>query len=281
MKLLSHVLLLLVLVACVAAAPGAGPAAGRGVGAPPATRPALDIYLLMGQSNMVGRDTSTLAGQVDDPRILAFTAENEWVVAREPITPQVGNIAVGMGPGISFAGAMRKADAGRAVGLVGCAVGGTPLRRWVKGGDLYEAAVARAKRAAAAGTIRGVLWHQGESDADAQANAETYKARLTQMFKDLRTDLNLPELPIVVGQVGDFLPVEKHPYVETVRAALRGMPEALPRVGYADAKGLTDKGDALHFTAASQVTFGTRYAEAMLTLQAARAATQPAPGGRR
>ena len=89
MKLLSHVLLLLVLVACVAAAPGAGPAAGRGVGAPPATRPALDIYLLMGQSNMVGRDTSTLAGQVDDPRILAFTAENEWVVAREPITPQV------------------------------------------------------------------------------------------------------------------------------------------------------------------------------------------------
>ena len=102
----------------------------------------------MGQSNMVGRDTSTLAGQVDDPRILAFTAENEWVVAREPITPQVGNIAVGMGPGISFAGAMRKADAGRAVGLVGCAVGGTPLRRWVKGGDLYEAAVARAKRAA-------------------------------------------------------------------------------------------------------------------------------------
>ena len=137
------------------------------------------------------------------------------------------------------------------------------------------------RRRRAAGTIRGVLWHQGESDADAQANAETYKARLTQMFKDLRTDLNLPELPIVVGQVGDFLPVEKHPYVETVRAALRGMPEALPRVGYADAKGLTDKGDALHFTAASQVTFGTRYAEAMLTLQAARAATQPAPGGRR
>lgn len=51
------------------------------------------------------------------------------------------------------------------IGLVPTAVGGTALRRWIKGGDLYEQAVARARVAAQTGVIRGVLWHQGESDA--------------------------------------------------------------------------------------------------------------------
>ena len=276
MRLLALLIGIMLLAACTAAAsaPGIAAAAAPSTNLSPKPVTAMpdkaifDIYLLIGQSNMVGRDTSTLEQQVDDPRILAFNSDNQWVVAREPITPKVGTIAVGMGPGISFAQTMLKSDSSRRIGLVACAVGGTPLSRWVKGGDLYEAAIARVKRALPAGTLKGVLWHQGESDSDAQANAETYKVRLTQMFKDLRTDLNAPNLPIVVGQLGEYLTVDKHPYVNTVRDVLRHMPDTLPNVGYADARDLTDKGDQLHFTAASQVTFGTRYAQAMLQLTA-------------
>ena len=87
------------------------------------------------------------------------------------------------------------------------------------------------------------------------------------MFTDLRQDLGLPRMPIVVGQLGMFLTPQSYPYVETVRAAIAGMPGALPNVGFADSQGLTDKGDQLHFNAASQAQFGLRYAKAMIALQ--------------
>ena len=221
------------------------------------------LYLLLGQSNMVGRDTTGIDAQVDNPRILALDGNGHWVIAREPM--HVGGS--GIGPGLSFAAAMLKANPRITIGLVPCAVGGTPLSRWVKGGDLYARAVARAKAAAADGEIKGALWHQGESDTTDRGNAESYGARLTQMFTDLRRDLGLPRMPIVVGQLGMYLTPQGYPYIDTVRAAIAGMPGALPNVAYADSQGLTDKGDGLHFNAASQAEFGRRYAKAMIALQ--------------
>lgn len=248
--------------------PGAGLVPKASV-TPPANKEAFHIYLLMGQSNMAGRDTRTLAAQVDNPRVLALNADGQWVVARDPIHAKEGRIEPGAGPGIPFATEMLKTDPKVTIGLVPCAVGGTPLRRWVKGGDLYENAVRRAREAAKAGVISGVLWHQGESDTAKKENADSYQARLVQMFKDLRQDLGLPNLPIVVGQLGDFLALtpEKNPYFETVRTALKAMPQSLPGVGYADSAGLGDKGDKLHFNAEAQKEFGARYAKAMQELQ--------------
>jgi|GEM_PF-357975 len=229
----------------------------------PPAKDSFHIYLLMGQSNMVGRDTGPLASQVDNPRVLALDGEGRWVVAREPI--HVGG--TGIGPGIPFGLEMLNAAPKVTAGLVPCAVGGTPLRRWVKGADLYELAVSRAKAAAQSGVIKGVLWHQGESDAGKKENAETYEARLTQMFKDLRRDLGLPNLPIVVGQLGEFLTPEKYPHVERVRGAIERIPAALPRVGYACSEGLGHKGDNLHFSADAERELGARFARAMRGLQ--------------
>lgn len=258
---------ILICAVCLIALIASGAQSPASVPVKPPAREKFHIYLLMGQSNMVGRDTRTLASQVDNPRVLALDANGHWVVARDPIHPQVGRIAGGAGPGIPFALAMLKADPNITIGLVPCAVGGTPLRRWVKGADLYENAVRRARAAAQAGVIKGVLWHQGESDSDKQTNADTYETRLTGMFKDLRQDLNAPNLPIVVGQIGDFLVPEKYPYADTVRAAIKRIPFVLPNAGYADSAGLTDKGDRLHFAADAQSEMGTRFARAMQELQ--------------
>lgn len=230
-------------------------------------RESFHIYLLMGQSNMVGRDTRTLAAQVDNPRVLALNAEGRWVVARDPIHARVGRIEPGAGPGIPFALEMLKADPNVTIGLVPCAVGGSPLRRWVKGADLYEQAVSRGRAAARDGRIKGVLWHQGEADTSKQENAEDYETRLAQMFRDLRQDLGLADLPIVVGQLGDFLTAEKYPYVEKVRGAIRHVPAVVPGVGYADSAGLGHKGDDLHFSADAERELGARFARAMRELQ--------------
>jgi len=250
--------------------PGSGSVTSTAVVAPPA-RDHFHIYLLMGQSNMVGRDRRSLTSQVDNPHVLSLNHDNQWVVAREPITYDTQK-AVGQGPGIPFAAemlkTMLKADPAAAIGLVPCAVGGTPLSRWVKGADLYEACIARAKIAAQSGTIAGALWHQGEADTDDAELANTYEKRLTQMFRDLRTGVGQPNLPIVVGQLGPFLDPVKYPYLKQVHAALENIPTDLLHVAYADSAGLTDRGDQLHFDAASQITFGTRYAAAMLKAQA-------------
>lgn len=236
----------------------------------------LSLYLLMGQSNMAGRDTRDLASQLDDPRILALGADGQWQVARDPIHAKTGRAEPGVGPGIAFAREMLAADPTQAIGLIPTAVGGTPLRRWVKGGDLYEQALARAREAMARGELRGVLWHQGESDSADAKNAATHAERLAQMFQDLRADLGRSDLPIVVGQLGEFLLPDKQSEATTVRAGLRGLPAALPRVGFADSTGLTHLGDDLHFSADASRELGRRFARAMLQLKAAATAAAAA-----
>lgn len=242
--------------------PVSGSATSTAIVTPPAS---FHIYLLMGQSNTVGRDIRSLASQIDNPHILALNHDNQWVVAREPIHYDMQKPA-GQGPGIPFAVEMLKTEPGITIGLVPCAVGGTPLSRWVKGGDLYEACIARAKIAAQAGVISGMLWHQGEADTTDKQLADTYEKRLTQMFRDLRADLNQPDMPIIVGQLGPFLDPAKYPFLDTVKTSIQRMPAALPHVGYADSAGLTDRGDQLHFSADSQKIFGVRYAKAMQLL---------------
>ena len=234
--------------------------------ATPLVRENFHIYLLMGQSNMQGRDTRKLNSQVTNPHVLAFE-DGQWVVARDPMFPPRGRTKPGQGPGIPFAVEMLTGNTNVTIGLVPCAVGGTSLRHWVKGGDLYERALKMAKQAEQSGVIEGVLWHQGESDTTSRRNAETYETRLAQMLKDLRQDLGKPDLPIVVGQIGEFLPVEKYPYAETVRSAIRKIPSEVPNVGYADSNGLDDRGDKLHFSADSAKELGVRFAEAMKELK--------------
>jgi hypothetical protein len=233
----------------------------------PAKKEGFHIYLLMGQSNMAGRDTRQLASQTDHPRILALNADGQWVVARDPLHPKQGRTEPGAGPGIPFATEMLKRDSQITIGLIPCAVGGSSLGRWTKGAEYYEKVVSRARLAGEIGVIKGVLWHQGESDTNKKANAASYEEHLTRVFKDLRTDLGLPALPIVVGQLGDFLTPEDQPYAELVRGALKHIPAVVPDAGYVDAAGLGDKGDKLHFNADAAKELGTRYAKAMQDLQ--------------
>ncbi len=237
----------------------------------PARLPAkekLQLYLLMGQSNMAGRGKLAAEDQTPHPRVLVFTLQNKWEPAVEPITRDKPRM-LGVGPGLAFGKAMAEKQPGATIGLVPCALGGTQLRRWQRGGDLYSNAVHRARLAMRDGTLAGILWHQGESDSGTATNANTYGARLGQMILDIRADLNTPHLPFVVGQIGEFLydrGPDRSPYARVVNAALADLPNKVPATGCARSSGLRDKGDQLHFDAASQRELGRRYAAAMLRL---------------
>ncbi len=232
----------------------------------------LQIYLLIGQSNMAGRGDLGPEDTTPQPRVLMFTTENKWAPAVEPITHDKPKI-LGVGPGFAFGKVMAEHNPDVTIGLISCAFGGTPLKRWEKGGDLYSNAVVRTKIALRDGTLKGILWHQGESDSGSTNSAYTYGARLAGMIQALRADLDAPNVPFVAGELGEYLydrGPDKSPYARDVNRAITNLPAHVPMTASASSKGFKAKSDGLHFTAESQREFGKRYAAEMIRLQSVK-----------
>lgn len=228
----------------------------------------LHVYLLMGQSNMAGRGVMTDADRQPVARVLMLDKQDRWVPAAHPL--HFDKPIAGVGLGMSFAKAMAAEDPTITIGLVPCAVGGTPLARWCRDGDLYQRAIARAKVAMQSGTLCGALWHQGEADSGRAATADTYASRLDQMIRDLRTDLQSPNLPFVAGGLGEFFidRAGRNANVLKVNEALADLPNRVEQTGFASAQGLDHKGDRVHFNSDAFREFGKRYAAQMQRLGA-------------
>ncbi|XP_023757394.1 probable carbohydrate esterase At4g34215 [Lactuca sativa] len=225
------------------------------------------IFLLAGQSNMAGR-----GGVVNDkwdgyvppqsspnPAILRLSADLNWQPATEPLHRDIDYFrACGVGPGMAFANSLLRQDSSiGTVGLVPCAVGGTNITEWARGGQLYNQLIRRAEAAVAGGgAIKGLLWYQGESDTVNREDAELYQRRLERFFDHVRHDLVLPALPII--QVA--LASGAGPYIERVREAQLGT--WLVNLRTVDAMGLRLEPDRLHLTTTSQVTLGEMLAQA-------------------
>jgi len=222
------------------------------------------LFLLVGQSNMAGRGKVDPKDNAPHPRVLMFTKEGKWAPAIDPLHFDKPRI-VGVGPGRAFANAVADANPDTTVGVIPCAVGGSPISVW-QPGAFYKAtkshpwddAIRRAKAALKHGTLKGILWHQGESDSKPGA-AEKYAEKLHDLIARLRTELNAPDVPFVAGQMGIF---EERPWSDAkklVDRAHRELPEKVSATGFASAKGLAHKGDQIHFGTAGARELGRRY----------------------
>lgn len=206
----------------------------------------LDVYLLIGQSNMAGRGVVTDSSEVEG--VFALDEDAFWKPAKHPI--HFDKKQAGVGPGLAFAKAI-KGDA--PVGLVPCAVGGSSIDEWEPGGQLYARAVGRTKAALKRGRLRGILWHQGETDAK-KKDASQYREKLAALIDSLRKDLD--DVPFVAGELGDFLDPAVYPSAPAINEALRSGTTCV------SADGLVDMGDGVHFDSASADVLGGRYAAA-------------------
>jgi hypothetical protein len=251
-------------------ASAAGPAAEPKEAGQLPPKESFHLYLLIGQSNMAGRGVLDNEHPFPNERILKFSKENTWVAGTEPLHFDKPAIA-GAGIGMSFAREMADANPRITIGLVPCAVGGTPLIRWQKGGDLYRQALERTKIAMQAGTLKGILWHQGEADSGKEETARSYGTRLAQMVKDLRADLGAGEVPFVAGKLGEYLAKigkDGSPsFWSVVNEQIAGLPSLVAHTAAVDSSGLKPKSDVVHFDTPSLREFGKRYAEAMKRLQ--------------
>ena len=228
-----------------------------------------DLYLLMGQSNMVGRNTiSADPDRVPHPRVFQLTRAREWVLAIDPLAHNDSG-TIGVGPGLTFGKTMAAEYPEANIGLIPTARGGTSITQWERGDSLYEDAVNRALTAVAngEGTLRGIIWLQGESDSKNTPSANAYAGRLKKLVIDLREDLGVPDLPFVSGNIFEGLPPETHPYSSIVNAALTNLPFMVDNTHCVSSEGLTDRGDRVHFDSVSQREFGKRFAEATIYLQ--------------
>ncbi len=230
-----------------------------------------DLYLLIGQSNMSGRGKLDGVLRSDSEAVFMQTEEGEWVPATDPLHFDKPDF-VGVGPGLTFGIKMAEALKleGRKTGLIPAAAGGSPIAAWAPGGyhdqtdsRPYDEAVARTLAAMKDGTLKGIIWHQGESDANAK-NLPAYKNALTQLITDLRRDLDAPNVPFILGGLGTFL--ESAEAVK-INAILEDLPNIIPLTGFVSANGLSDKGDGSHFSSQSARILGASYARKMLEMQ--------------
>jgi len=245
-----------------------------------------DLYLFAGQSNMDGRgkavNLSKSQRRPSDKTIIFYRnpphASDGW----QPLAPgfsipprhKTGIPSPTFGPEMGFASAMGKAQPERRFAFVKGSKGGTSLRKdWqpgVKGdlksqGRIYRNFVETVKLALSALTkdghtykLRGLLWHQGESDS--KASAELHQKRLVAFVARVREDVGAPNLPIVVGEVFD------NGKRDSVRTALRKLSESDPACGLVSSDGTTTWDPGTHFDAKSQLLLGRRYADAMLKI---------------
>lgn len=237
----------------------------------PISPESLHLFLLVGQSNMAGRGVVEPQDQQPHPRVLVFTKEQTWQPAVDPLHFDKPT-AVGVGPGRAFALAIAEANPEITIGLIPCAHGGSAISSWQPGGfheqtngHPYDESIARARAAMKNGTLRGILWHQGESDSTPEL-APLYEKRLHELIERFRKELNAPDVPFIVGQMGNFKTRPWDAAKKQVDAIHRDLPKHVPKTAYVTAEGLTDKGDHIHFDARSSRELGQRYAQAYLTL---------------
>ncbi|MEY4939254.1 MAG: Carbohydrate acetyl esterase/feruloyl esterase precursor [Verrucomicrobiota bacterium] len=239
------------------------------------------LFLLAGQSNMAGRGPLDDAARTPSARVFSLNQAGQWQPAVDPL--HWDKTVAGVGVGRSFAEVVATKNPGISIGLIPAACGGSPLSAWAPGqyfeptkSHPYDDAIARAKRALQDGTLKGILWHQGESDATAK-DAPLYGQRLEALITQLRQELNAPNLPVIIGQVGRFSAAPWTPERQAVDAAQQAVAKKMKNVRFVSAEGLTANADNIHFATASLRTFGQRYAAAFLELTDAAKTKATAP----
>ena len=184
------------------------------------------IFLCFGQSNMAGSAPAEAQDSIIVDDFLSLSATNgtdgrqigKWRKALPPICRQGTHLSP-----VDYFGReiLDKAPEGTRVGVVSVAVEGCPItffdkdacaepiaiekRAWMNNilneydRNPYKRLVDMARIAQREGVVKGILLHQGETDA---YNPE-WQQRVNKIYKDLQADLNIngDSVPLLVGEV--------------------------------------------------------------------------------
>ena len=244
--------------------------------------PNFHIYLAFGQSNMEGQGTIESKDKTVDPRFQMFsTIDNfngrklgTWNDAIPPLANKHG----GLGPSDYFGRTLvEKLDPQIKVGVVVVAIAGcsivafdSPIDQsymstqagWFKdivkdyGDDPYQRLVEMAKKAKEDGVIKGIIFHQGETDEGDSDWPNKVKKVYDRLVKDIGLDENIP---FFAGEV---------PYNGSSKGTnsnIRQLPNKSKNFYLVSAEGLNDLDMMrIHFSSQGYRDFGKRYAEKVM-----------------
>ena len=252
--------------------------------------PNFHIYLAFGQSNMEGQgDIGNEDKSVDERFQLLWSADGgscnqgaskgKWIKATPPLAHCQG---AKLGPADYFGRTMvEKADSKIKVGIISVAVAGCSIKLFDKdnyksyvssqqgqswmiqrinayGGNPYGRLIEMAKKAQEDGVIKGIIFHQGETD----AGDDNWPSAVKKVYDNIIKDLGLgDDIPFLAGEV------LRSGVSSGANQNIAKLPQQSKNFYVVSSEGFNQAlgdGQNVHFTSSEYRDFGKRYAEKMI-----------------
>ena len=258
--------------------------------------PNFHIYIAYGQSNMGGTADAQSADKVENPRYKIFATQVCSGKGRNtlgevyPAVPSLFNCGNTISVADWFGRTMVDSMPDVTVGIIPVAVGGASIKlfdqdqyatylptteSWLQNyakeyasdGNVTKTIIDIAKKAQQVGVIKGIIFHQGETDGGYSDWPKIVKKTRDDILKAL--DLSSDTVPFVAGE----LLRTGCCYSDRVSK----LPNTMENTYYASSEGLGGNNvDNYHFSHDAYVEFGKRYAAQMLKA-INRAPVEPVP----
>lgn len=227
------------------------------------------VFILAGQSNMAGRGKVEPIDTIPDYRIFTIDKKGEFVLAKEPLHFYEPT-KTGLDCGLSFGKELlNHIPDSISVLIVPTAVGGSSISQWINDSTFRNVTLLtnfkeKIEIGKKYGSIKGILWHQGESDATAQETIEAYNKQLHKLFTLFRNQIGNSELPIMVGKLGSFSKTDDN--WQAINTKIEEYIKTDPNSYFIKTNDLKDKGDRVHFNSKGQREIGKRFAERFIKI---------------
>lgn len=235
------------------------------------------VFILGGQSNMdgTGKGEELPEEYVVAPKnsMIWDNKKKKWVKLRTDSFSERRKFK--FGPEVAFTHLLAKKYPKHTIAIVKTSGGGTKLwKHWLPEQGMYKAFLRNMNNALdelkSKGTpyeICGMLWMQGESDAETLEWANAYEENLKVLYNDVREQTEKPNLPIVMGRISIGL-LRETPWVfdftEVVQAAQDRVAKADKNVRIINTDKLETLKDNTHFNSESNIWLGKKMGKLMI-----------------
>lgn len=226
----------------------------------------LYVFIMAGQSNMAGRGFVEPQDTIPNKRILTIDKSLNWIYAKEPLHFYEPSLT-GLDCGMSFAKKILDSiPEGFSIAMIPCAVGGSSIEQWInnetfRGVKLLDNFKEKVNFAKDYGKIKGIIWHQGESNAKSELIPK-YSQRLDSLINRFRFVIKNDTLPIILGELGSYAqPIEKQMKWDSINTVIQNIAMKDANLALVKTGDLKNKGDNVHFDSESQRKLGERYSE--------------------
>lgn len=231
----------------------------------------LYIFIMAGQSNMAGRGFVEPQDTLPYKRILTIDKSMKWIYAKEPLHFYEPSMT-GLDCGMSFAKKLLDSiPEGISIAVIPCAIGGSSIEQWInnetfRGVTLLDNFKDKVGFAKDYGIIKGIIWHQGESNAKSELIPK-YSQRLDSLINTFRFLVKNDTLPIILGELGSYSkPTEKQMRWDSINTMIQNIVWKDKNIDLVETGDLKHKGDNVHFDSKSQRLLGERYAKKYLEI---------------